>query len=313
MAWLSKMPDIKIPYNLQVMSGQILIGISLIGYLVVTRTNPFRLVQHKRLGIIDILLVIALMFLSMPLIYFINYISMFFTENEIAGTLGGMTDNLYIVNLMMLALSPAIFEEMICRGVMFHAYRRKSFTAAVLLSALIFGLLHMNLNQMLYAAAIGIIFAVTVEVTESIYSSMIMHFIMNGISVTALAFLKFMRNLGLYTDDMLAQQEQMSVDMFAEGVPVIATVILICIAVIIVACSTALAAGIIYLLAKRHNRVNVLKKLFKGGPAEEETETGTVMEYKNAYADAENDKDCRIIGAPLVIAVIICLAVMIFL
>ena len=52
------------------------------------------------------------------------------------------------------------------------------------LSALIFGLLHLNFNQMPYAVYLGIVFALMVEATGSIYTSMLMHFLLNGFNVT---------------------------------------------------------------------------------------------------------------------------------
>ena len=289
LAWLFKRVDV--PYNLSVMSGQILIGFCLLMYLIITKTNPIKVFRSRKLGIVDILLVVLLMFLLLPLVYFINYISMFFTENTTAATIGGMMDNPYLLNLLMLAVTPAIVEELVCRGVLFHAYKKRSLLAAVLLTAFIFGLLHMNLNQMLYAGVIGIAFAVTVEATGSIYSSMIMHFIMNSISVTMLAFLKLMKNLGIYSDEMLEaemQQVQAGVEI---AMPPVATVVLVLVAFLVVVAFTSLAVGVIILLAKRSGRIENLKTMFTKKFETEE----------------------RIMDIPFKLAVIIALAVMIWL
>lgn len=292
LSWLFE--RVNVPYNLRVMSGQILIGFSLIVFLIITRTNPIKAFRSRRLGIIDVLLAVLLMFLMLPMVYFINYVSMFFTENTTAATIGAMVDNPYWMNLLMLAVTPAIIEELVCRGVLFHAYKKKNLLAAVLTTAFIFGLLHMNLNQMLYAAVIGIVFAIAVEVTGSIYTSMIMHFIMNSISVTALAFLKFMKNIGLYPDDMLEFEMQ---QVQTGTVPVVSpavTVLLSVVAFMAVIAATALAVGVIILLAKRSGRTDRLKALFKREP------------------EAETDEiKVRIIGKPFVLAVAIALIVMI--
>lgn len=292
LSWLFE--RVNVPYNLRVMSGQILIGFSLIVFLIITRTNPIKAFRSRRLGIIDVLLAVLLMFLMLPMVYFINYVSMFFTENTTAATIGAMVDNPYWMNLLMLAVTPAIIEELVCRGVLFHAYKKKNLLAAVLTTAFIFGLLHMNLNQMLYAAVIGIVFAIAVEVTGSIYTSMIMHFIMNSISVTALAFLKFMKNIGLYPEDMLEFEMQ---QVQTGTVPVVSpavTVLLSVVAFMAVIAATALAVGVIILLAKRNGRTDRLKALFKREP------------------EAETDEiKVRIIDKPFVLAVAIALIVMI--
>lgn len=310
LSWLFQRVDA--PYNLRVMSGQILIGFSLLVFLIITRTNPFKEFRSRRLGIVDVLLIALLMFLMLPMVYFINYISMFFTENTTAATIGGMVDNPYWMNLLMLALTPAIVEELVCRGVLFHAYKKKSVLAAVLLTAFIFGLLHMNLNQMLYAGVIGIVFAVTVEATGSIYSSMIMHFIMNSISVTALAFLKFMRNIGLYSDEML-EAEMQQVQAGAEVVmPTAVTVILVIVAFMVVVGATALAAGVIILLAKRSGRIDNLKAMFKKKSEPESQMQTEVPETTEVVAEDKGIKTW-IIDIPFILAVVIALAVMIIL
>jgi len=328
LAWLFKRVDVS--YNLSVMSGQILIGFSLIIYLLVTKTNPIKVFRDSRLGIVDILLVVLLMFLMLPMVYFINYLSMFFTENTTAATISGMMDNPYMLNLLMLAVTPAILEELVCRGVLFHAYKKKNLLAAILLTAFIFGLLHMNLNQMLYAGVIGIAFAVAVEATGSIYSSMIMHFIMNSISVTALAFLKFVKNLGIYPEEMFEaemQQVQAGVEV---AMPTIMTVALILVAFMVVVASTALAVGVIILLAKRSGRTENLKEMFKKPskskrrslqqikaqleavgeiPVTEEIATESEGETEIVCDEAEE----RIMDIPFKLAVVIALAVMIWL
>ena len=58
---------------------------------------------------------------------------------------------------------------------------------AAFFTALMFGLLHMNINQMSYAIVMGILFFSLNEVTGSILSSMLVHFIINGISVVSSA------------------------------------------------------------------------------------------------------------------------------
>ena len=328
MAWLFK--RVEVSYNLSVMSGQILIGFCLLIYLIITKTNPIKAFRSRRLGIVDILLVALLMFLMLPMVYFINYISMFFTENTTAATIGGMVDNPYLLNLLMLAVTPAIVEELVCRGVLFHAYKKKNLLAAVILTAFIFGLLHMNLNQMLYAGVIGIVFAVAVEATGSIYSSMIMHFIMNSISVTALAFLKFVKNLGLYPEEMFEmdmQQVQAGTEL---AVSPVVTVVLVLVALMVVVASTALAVGVIILLAKRSGRTENLKAMFKKPskskrrslqqikaqleavgeiPVTEELATESEGESEIVCKDDEG----RIVDISFGLAVVIALAVMIWL
>jgi uncharacterized protein len=86
-------------------------------------------------------------------------------------------------NLLIVALVPCLVEEMVCRGMLLSGYRGISSWSGIFLSAFLFGCLHMNLNQFLYTFIFGIFLAYLVEVTGSIFSSMICHFTLNASSV----------------------------------------------------------------------------------------------------------------------------------
>ncbi len=297
---------VELPENLSVMSGQVLITVAVIGYILFTRENPFKIIKHERLGIVDILLVVLVMFLCLPLVYFINFVSMAFTENEIADTLFDMVDNPYLLNLAMIALTPAIVEEMVCRGILYYSYKTKSTIFAIIMSAFIFGLLHMNLNQMLYAMAIGIVFCIVVEATGSIYSSMIMHFIMNSISTTMMALLKLLMKSGVYSEEMLEETTNIQSQAADFETPVIINVMLIMIGLLVVIAFSTLAAAVIIYLAKRRGHYEDLKAIFKKQKKEHYT-LEDIAEKKSSAIDYIKEY------APFAIAVAICFVVMIFL
>ena len=79
---------------------------------------------------------------------------------------------------------------------LYGAYRQRAKTTGIWLSALAFGLFHLKFNQMLYAVYLGIVLALMVEATGSIYTSMLMHFLLNGFNVT----MNFMANQRLIAD-----------------------------------------------------------------------------------------------------------------
>ena len=87
-------------------------------------------------------------------------------------------------NLAMLALVPAICEELLFRG-----YAQRQFerglgpTSAILLSGIIFGLYHLRLSQVLPLSALGIFMAYLVWRTGSLWPAVIVHFANNAFSV----------------------------------------------------------------------------------------------------------------------------------
>ena len=95
----------------------------------------------------------------------------------------------YFASLLLLAVIPAIEEELIFRGIIFNGLRsRFKDYQAMLISALMFAVMHANLQQFVYPFLLGIIMAWIVMRTGSLVSSMIVHFTNNAIVVT-LAFI----------------------------------------------------------------------------------------------------------------------------
>lgn len=115
---------------------------------------------------------------------FFNLFSQLFTTNEIGGYVMKMVVDypLFFV-FFVIAVEPAICEELVYRGVVYQGYRRGRILVAAVVSAFLFGMMHMNLNQFIYAFAIGFIFAIVNEALGSILPSMLIHVYINGKSI----------------------------------------------------------------------------------------------------------------------------------
>ena len=88
--------------------------------------------------------------------------------------------------LLVIALAPAVCEEMLFRGVILHALKaRYRMPAAIAVTAVLFGLFHMSLVKFLPTGLLGLALCILVWKTGSIYPAMLMHFINNAISVAA--------------------------------------------------------------------------------------------------------------------------------
>lgn len=118
-----------------------------------------------------------------PVVIILNMLSMLFVENAMSSVIPSVLQYGLFPSLFIMALMPAFNEEFLCRGILYHAYRSISKVGGIVLSAFIFGLLHLNFNQMPYAFFVGIVFALMVEATGSVYTSMVMHFCLNGFNV----------------------------------------------------------------------------------------------------------------------------------
>jgi len=181
--------------------------------------------------------------LSMPLTTVINSASMFFTDNTIVAMSDMILDVPFPLMLFMMAVMPACIEELVFRGVVYGGYRKAGTKfMSVMLSALMFGLMHMNLNQALYAFVLGIFLALLVEATGSLFSSMLFHFIYNAQSCCMMFMVEAMMP-GYYSDAA-------NVSLGADQLYMVISVYLV-----IAAITTPLAFCMLYKIAKNENRV----------------------------------------------------------
>ena len=88
--------------------------------------------------------------------------------------------------LALLALVPAICEELAFRGFILSGLRRmKSPLMAVLVSSLFFGIAHTVLQQSLTAFALGLVIGYISIKTRSIYPCILFHFVHNSLQLSA--------------------------------------------------------------------------------------------------------------------------------
>lgn len=88
------------------------------------------------------------------------------------------------VQLVSLVVLTPVCEELVFRGLIFRRLREKStFMVAAVNSAVVFGLMHMNLVQMLYGSLLGMVFAYVYEKYGSVKAPITAHIAANFVSV----------------------------------------------------------------------------------------------------------------------------------
>ena len=94
-------------------------------------------------------------------------------------TVGGL-----LLNLFIIALIPAIGEELTFRGVLQQSLtRRMNPHVAILLSAAIFSFIHFQFYGFLPRMFLGVLLGYMFYVTGSLWTSILMHFVNNGCAV----------------------------------------------------------------------------------------------------------------------------------
>lgn len=90
----------------------------------------------------------------------------------------------FLLTVLNIAIIPAIFEEFAFRGVALGLLRKKMpDMAAVTVSALLFGLLHGNMEQIPFAFCMCMVFALSTVLTGSMWPAITAHFLNNFSSV----------------------------------------------------------------------------------------------------------------------------------
>lgn len=233
-----------------IMSGAIFWLPSLL-FLFFTKTNPFKFLRLKKIKIATIGKVILFTIVAFPITSFLNSLTMLFTENAILEISDEILQLPFLLIFFFMAVYGPLSEELAFRGVIFHGYLQSgSRLKAILLSSLLFGMAHMNLNQFVYAFVLGILMALLVEATGSIVSAFVFHILFNSFSVI---------NLFISKETLLdATAMEASQEIFANSemmfmvISVLLVIALVCL---------LLAGCILVWIAKGENRTEALKSL----------------------------------------------------
>ena len=166
-----------------ILFSQSLIFVPTVLYLFIMRKHVKDIIWFRRFHPLTLLLIPPLVLFMEPLITLLNAISMLFVRNEISHAASALVDhNTLGTSLFFMAFLPCVIEELAYRGVMFGSFHEAGRLKAILMSGFLFGLMHMNFNQAGYAMVLGLGLALALEATDSLWGSMIIHFVFNASS-----------------------------------------------------------------------------------------------------------------------------------
>ena len=284
MAFMYLCSDISLGIIESLLLSQLIVLVPAVLFLFGTRTDPGRLIAHNRPKFTTALLVVVFTFLCMPAIIAVNAFSMLFVDNEVAGLQSYMLSVPWWQILLMVGIIGPVREEFVFRGVIYHGYKTSQrFVGSMLLSALLFGLTHLNFNQMSYAVLVGIVSVLLLEGSGSIFYSMLFHICINTTNVVQMLVQKAQGTI-MSQEESLAYIERTMQMPYKQALAVSVSVY-----AVIAAGATALAGCLLYLIVKKENRVQHMQQLLHGNTGEKRT---------------------KLISVPLVISVVLCLLYM---
>lgn len=284
MAFMYLCSDISLGIIESLLLSQLIVLVPAVLFLFGTRTDPGRLIAHNRPKFTTTLLVVVFTFLCMPAIIAVNAFSMLFVDNEVAGLQSYMLSVPWWQILLMVGIIGPVSEEFVFRGIIYHGYKTSQrFVGSMLLSALLFGLTHLNFNQMSYAVLVGIVSVLLLEGSGSIFYSMLFHICINTTNVVQMLVQKAQGTIMSQEESMAYIERTMQMP-YKQALAVSVSVY-----AVIAAGAAALAGCLLYLIVKKENRVQHMQQLLHGNTGEKRT---------------------KLISVPLVISVVLCLLYM---
>ena len=161
-------------------------------------------------------LIILLAFTIRPVAGFITLIADLFFKDVTTNTMTQKVMQNLSLSIFTTAFLPGLVEETIFRGALYSRIRKANPLKGILLSALFFGIAHMNFQQFCYAFFLGIVFGFLVEATDSIISSMTAHMIFNG---SSLLLTYFMTKINLFGTAMADSSETVNISTILASLP----------------------------------------------------------------------------------------------
>ncbi len=148
-----------------------------------------------------VLRIMSISFLIIPLVALVNLIPItilsIFDKVAIPNIPTPTTPLSLATSFFIIAISPGICEEVFFRGLILNAYESTyNRKVGAIMAALLFGIFHFNIQNLFGPIIIGLTAAYLMQVTNSLYSAIILHMTNNGIAVLTDYFMQ------LYSPDL---------------------------------------------------------------------------------------------------------------
>lgn len=166
----------------------VLIALPALTYVILKKGSIKRELRFNKLGFMNALLVTLIFVCGYPVAVFAGVIGNLFVSffGKLIQSPIPLAENFsqYFVLLMIVAGSAGICEEILFRGLLMRGYEKLGKWPSIIFTAILFSVLHINIQNILGPLLLGIVLGYVVYTTNSIFAGMIGHFVNNAISVS---------------------------------------------------------------------------------------------------------------------------------
>lgn len=173
-------------YEIILVNEFIMILIPVLLYCFIKKINIKEAFRFNKPGFLPMLLVAAISvpayfvaaMLNNVLLYFLQFIGDLPAQPiPVPKDLPGLG-----IGLLIIAVSPAICEEFMHRGLLLRAYEKRGSYKAVIFVSILFGIFHFDITNFLGPVFLGLLIGYYVIRTNSIFAGMLAHFLNNAIA-----------------------------------------------------------------------------------------------------------------------------------
>jgi uncharacterized protein len=166
----------------------VLIALPAVLLLFIYRYDVKRVLRLNRVSLLNCVIIIGIMCCSFPISIVLNLINLLliksiFGKVELAQIPTAANGMGLLIGVLVIAGSAGICEEILFRGVIMRGFERLGIVRAILITAFLFGLLHVDFQKLLGTFLLGSLIGFFVYRTNSIFAGMLAHFVNNAVAV----------------------------------------------------------------------------------------------------------------------------------
>ncbi|MDQ2086056.1 CPBP family intramembrane glutamic endopeptidase [Herbivorax sp. ANBcel31] len=195
-------------------------------FLVLFKFDLKKVLRLNKIRPVTLVIIFFLTVFSIPLVAIINLLNHFLVK-ALFGRAEVMQPPIstdfpgVLVSFFVIGIVAGICEEVLFRGVIQRGFEKYGVKKAIIITALLFGLMHLNFQSLFGTFLLGVLIGFIVYRTNSLYGGIFAHFANNSIAVAlslyALRAEEFLGDIEV-EGDIFSQFENLPSEMFAATV-----------------------------------------------------------------------------------------------
>lgn len=173
-------------YYILLVNQYVLILVPVLAYAFIKKLDFKEVFRLNNPGVLPVLIIILTSvpayFVAVMLNTLVVYLIQFIGEVPTQPIPVPQTPSDLIIGILVVAVSPAICEELLHRGILLKAYEKRGTTKALIITSIIFGIFHFDIVNLLGPIFLGLLIGYYVVRTNSIFAGIIAHFLNNAIA-----------------------------------------------------------------------------------------------------------------------------------